>query len=123
MITQDEFVQLLEKYSGVMEVSTSTTLKMNKGGRGGVEDLIATFSFRDGTVDTKITWADDGQDSDINKAYRQGLGVSRKNQAVLKQTKKTPTPRAKTQPEGVTQLPGQLSLEDLPEIAEPLPFV
>ena len=37
MITQDEFVQLLEKYSGVMEVSTSTKLKMNKGGRGGVE--------------------------------------------------------------------------------------
>lgn len=91
--------------------------------RGGVEDLVATFSFKDGTVDTKITWADDGQDSDINKTYRQGLGVSRKNQAVLKQTQTKKTPKAKTHSEEVVQLPGQLSLEDLPEIAEPLPFV
>jgi hypothetical protein len=36
MITQDEFVQLLTKYSGVIDLSTSTKLKMNKGGRGGV---------------------------------------------------------------------------------------
>lgn len=36
MITQDEFVQLLTKYSGNIDLSTSTKLKMNKGGRGGV---------------------------------------------------------------------------------------
>ena len=37
MITQDEFVQLLSKYSGNIDLSTSTKLKMNKGGRGGVD--------------------------------------------------------------------------------------
>lgn len=36
-ITQDEFVSLLTKYSGSMLLDTSTELKMNKGGKGGIE--------------------------------------------------------------------------------------
>lgn len=75
--------------------------------RGGVEDLVATFHFADGTVNTQITWADDGQDSDINQTYRQGLGVSARSQAVLKRRTRKPQPSAG---------------EALPEITEPLPF-
>lgn len=54
--------------------------------RGGVEDLIATFNFRDKTVDTQIIWADDGKDNDMNTQYRNGLNVSAKQDTVLKST-------------------------------------
>ena len=54
--------------------------------RGGIEDLVATFNFREGTVNTKIVWADDGEDSPINEAYRQGMGVSAKQETILKST-------------------------------------
>ena len=58
--------------------------------RGGVEDLVATFKFSSGTVDTKIVWADNGEDSDFNQIYREGLGVKAKDGTVLKSTVKTP---------------------------------
>ena len=54
--------------------------------RGGVEDLIAKFNFKDKSVDTKIVWADDGDDTPMNEAYRQGMGVSAKQETILKST-------------------------------------
>lgn len=53
--------------------------------RGGVEDLIAEFSFKDGKVKTSIIWADDGKESAINTIYRTGLEVEPAEQAVLKE--------------------------------------
>lgn len=54
--------------------------------RGGIEDLVVSFNFKDKSVDTKIVWADDGEDSPMNEAYRQGMGVSAKQETVLKST-------------------------------------
>lgn len=54
--------------------------------RGGVEDLVAKFNFKDKSVDTKIVWADDGDDTPMNEAYRQGMGVSAKQETILKST-------------------------------------
>lgn len=51
--------------------------------RGGIEDLVATFNFKEQTVDTKIIWADDGEDSQLNEIYRQGLGVEKEENTVL----------------------------------------
>lgn len=53
---------------------------------GGVEQLVATFDFKNGTVDTKIDWADDGTSSDMNAAYRTGMGVRPQDQTVLSHT-------------------------------------
>lgn len=58
--------------------------------RGGVEDLVATFNFTAGTVNTKITWADNGEDTEFNRMYREGLGVQAKDGAVLKSTVRIP---------------------------------
>jgi hypothetical protein len=52
--------------------------------RGGVEDLVATFNFATGEVNTKIVWADNGEDTEYNDTYRNGLGVNKEEQAVLK---------------------------------------
>lgn len=49
---------------------------------GGIEDLVATFNFKDKTVETKIIWADDQTNNELNKNYREGLG----NNATLKTT-------------------------------------
>lgn len=54
--------------------------------RGGVEDLIATFNFKQGTVNTKIIWADDGSDNEMNTIMRDGMNVDPENQTVLKTT-------------------------------------
>lgn len=54
--------------------------------RGGVEDLVAKFNFKDKSVDTEIVWADDGEDTPMNEAYRQGMGVSAKQETILKST-------------------------------------
>lgn len=54
--------------------------------RGGIEDLVVSFNFKDKSVDTKIVWADDGEDTPINEAYRQGMGVSAKQETILKST-------------------------------------
>lgn len=37
MTTKDNFVKLIAGYNGNIELNTNTKLKMNKGGRGGVE--------------------------------------------------------------------------------------
>lgn len=52
--------------------------------RGGVEDLVAIFNFKDKTVKTNILWADDGKDSELNEMYRQGLEVSMSDNTILK---------------------------------------
>jgi len=52
--------------------------------RGGIEDIVATFSMKDKTVDTKIIWADDGRQDDFNEQYRQDLGVMAGDKTVLK---------------------------------------
>ena len=52
--------------------------------RGGVEDLVANFKFKDQKVETKIVWADDGTDDEMNEMFRTGLGVQKKDSAILK---------------------------------------
>lgn len=51
--------------------------------RGGIEDLIATFNFRDKTVKTEIVWADDGTENDFNKTMRNGLECKSSDQTVI----------------------------------------
>lgn len=51
--------------------------------RGGVEDLIATFNFKDKTVNTDIVWADDGEPSEYNEMMRNGIGCTAKDQTVM----------------------------------------
>lgn len=47
--------------------------------RGGVENLIAHFNFKDGTVETKIDWADDGSDNPMNEEMKKILGINNNN--------------------------------------------
>jgi len=54
--------------------------------RGGVEDLIATFNFKDKKVDTKIIWADDGEENKMNEMYRNGLNTKESDETILKNT-------------------------------------
>lgn len=46
--------------------------------RGGVEDLIATFDFRNRKVTTEVVWADDETTSPVNDIYHTGLGKTAK---------------------------------------------
>lgn len=43
--------------------------------RGGVIDLVASFNFKEKSVDTKIVWEDDGKDNEINEMFREALGT------------------------------------------------
>lgn len=74
--------------------------------RGGIEDLVATFNFRQGTVDTKIVWADDTTDSEINQIYRAGIHANAHDRSVIKETKRRE----------MTELPGQMKITDLPGV-------
>ena len=60
--------------------------------RGGIEDLVATFNFKDKTVDTQIIWADDGKQSEFNDQYRQGLHVKAEQNTILKTSTIIPNP-------------------------------
>ena len=62
----------------------------SKLAQGGVEDLVAEFSFKDNEVKTKIVWADDGEDSVVNQEFRTALDVKKNDETVLKETIKTP---------------------------------
>ena len=73
--------QINPRYAGRGEWKYNPRLE-----RGGIEDLVATFNFKDKSVDTKIVWADDGEDTPMNEAYRQGMGVSAKQETILKST-------------------------------------
>jgi len=55
--------------------------------RGGVEDLIATFKFKEQIAEVEIVWADDGRDTEFNKAYRKALNVQSNESTVVKFTK------------------------------------
>jgi len=63
------FYQINPNYAGKGEWKYNPKLE-----RGGVEDLIAIFNFKDGTVDTKIVWADSGQDTPFDNEMRKALG-------------------------------------------------
>lgn len=58
--------------------------------RGGVEDLVATFNFKDGTVDTKITWAgrNDGSAEPAEQEMLNNLGVKKNHDLILRESKK-----------------------------------
>lgn len=71
--------------------------------RGGVEDLVATFNFRDKSVKTNIVWADDGSESEVNDMYRRGLGVKASDETVIKT---------------IEQLPGQMCIDDLEDVPQ-----
>lgn len=75
------FYQINPNYAGRGEWKYNPRLK-----RGGVEDLKATFDFKNGTVETKIVWADDGKDNEFNEMYRQGLDVDARDNTILKTT-------------------------------------
>lgn len=60
--------------------------------RGGIENLVATFNYTAGTVETQITWADDGTNNELNTAYRQGLNVQANDCTTLMSEVKTPNP-------------------------------
>ena len=55
--------------------------------RGGVKDLIATFSFADGNVNTNIIYADDGGSDEEAEFDRKCYGVSKKDEAVITSTR------------------------------------
>lgn len=76
------FYQINPSYAGRGEWKYNPRLD-----RGGIEDLVATFRFKDGEVKTEITWADDGEDSDINIIMREGIGCRAKEKTVM--TEKT----------------------------------
>jgi len=75
--------------------------------QGGVEDLVATFKFKEGTIDTQVVWADDGCDNLLNKTYREGLNVSKKDNTILSETTKK---KSKSD-----ELAGQFALSDIPD--------
>lgn len=70
--------------------------------RGGVEDLVAVFDFRDKTVKTSITWASDGSDSDLGLKHGETLTAKRT----------TIRPQADI---GDYDVPGQMTINDFPE--------
>jgi hypothetical protein len=62
--------------------------------RGGIENLIATFDYAAGRVETKMLWADNGEDTELNELYRTGLNVTKNDNTTL--TTQTITPEDKT---------------------------
>lgn len=62
--------------------------------RGGIENLVATFDYASGTVATKMLWADNGEDTELNELYRTGLNVTKDDNTTL--TTQTITPEDKT---------------------------
>lgn len=84
--------QINPNYAGKGQWKYNPTLES-----GGIEDLVATFHFKDKTVDTKILWADDQKDTDFNKLNRKVFGKD----AIVKITEEKPI-----------QIDGQLSVDD-----------
>lgn len=58
--------------------------------RGGIENLVATFDYASGRVETKMLWADNGEDTELNELYRTGLNVAKDSGTTL--TTQTITP-------------------------------
>ena len=78
--------------------------------RGGVEDLIAKFSFKDKTVEITTIWADNGKNTLLNNTYRDGLNVKSTDNATLKTMTKTPKAPIETAIDD--------ELSDMPELDE-----
>ena len=72
--------------------------------RGGVEDLVATFDFKNGTVDTKIVWGDDGSTANMNTVMREGMNVNADDRTVLKSSSKV--------------IPGQMTVFDYDDTSD-----
>ena len=51
--------------------------------RGGIENIIGYFDLQKKQMSAKIIWADDGTDTEMNEAYRQGLHVKPNEAAML----------------------------------------
>lgn len=73
------FYQINPSYAGKGEWKYNPRLA-----RGGIEDLKATFGFKNHTVDVEITWADDGTNNKINQIYRNGLNTKSEDNTVMK---------------------------------------
>ena len=52
--------------------------------QGGVKDLVSEFNFVEGTVDTRIVFADDGSPTEYNQKWRNGLDVKAKDKTIFK---------------------------------------
>ena len=68
-----------------------------KAERGGVENLIASFNFKDGTVQTKADWVEDHEDNAFNEEMRQGLGVKPEDNAAMYSIRYTPNKKKNTE--------------------------
>jgi hypothetical protein len=74
--------QINPQYAGKGEWKYNPKLK-----RGGIQDLIATFNYREKTVEATMIWADDGKDNELNGVYREGLRVSKNAETTIIETK------------------------------------
>jgi len=79
------YYQINPSYAGKGEWKYNPRLQ-----RGGVEDLVAVFNFKDKIIDTKIVWADNGDNELMNQMYREGMGVKASDETVLSCTIATP---------------------------------
>ena len=78
------FYQINPNYAGRGEWKYNPHLQ-----RGGVEDLKATFDFKNGTVKVNIVWADDGEGNEINTMFRKALDTRAEDETVLKELEKS----------------------------------
>lgn len=74
------FYQINPNYAGRGEWKYNPKLE-----RGGIEDLKATFDFKNKTIDLNIIWADDGKDNNFNEIFRDGV----KENTIIKEIKKS----------------------------------
>lgn len=74
------FYQINPNYAGRGEWKYNPKLE-----RGGIEDLKATFDFKNKTIDLNIIWADDGKDNNFNEIFRNGV----KENTIIKEIKKS----------------------------------
>lgn len=51
--------------------------------QGGVKDLVATFNFREKSVDVHVLCADDGENNEMNEMMREGLEVTKDQETTL----------------------------------------
>lgn len=78
-----------------------------KANQGGIKDLVATFNFKNGKVETKMLWADDGEDTELNQIYRKGLEVTKNQDATLMHIE------FKQNSTDEILIPGQMSIQEL----------
>lgn len=81
------YYQISGDYAGKGEWRYNPMLK-----RGGVEELTTTFRMKsDGMkVETNIIWADDGEENQINDAYRKATNSKKSDQTIMSTVTATP---------------------------------